>query len=82
MNAPLRNSLWNATQEVLPEEQDKQRHAVRAIASNIIKAPVDEVPLNGPRSWLLDRFRDMRWHQVYDMVEFIAENAIPSNLPE
>ncbi len=91
MDAPLRNSLWNALHITVLRELDGrewvddtfwQFSLLKRVWSDFYKLRLDE--LDGywteERKEFRERFFAAKWYEVYDFVEFIAQN-LPNNHP-
>ena len=79
INDPLRNSIWNLLLWVL-NDWDSLRKAVTLIAREFLKVPLDKVPLyvsmeHRTREWLRTVYFNFEWYEVYNLLEFIAENS-------
>jgi AbiJ N-terminal domain 4 len=77
VNDALRNSLWNLIHSLYESEYKHYWPMVaRHVAKFFRKVPVDELPLRDDecRNWLKNYFFSLPWHQVYDFIEFVADN--------
>lgn len=77
MDKALRNSLWNAILELFePPSGDYVDQLAEAAASEFFKVPKDGLPdgYSGKKRWLKRNYYKIAWHQVYDFVEFAADN--------
>lgn len=82
MDEELRNSLWDVVHEALKTvyERHHQRSfwvkAARSAAIGFFKEPVDSVPGSDAQAhrWLRQRFLTITYLNVYDLIEFFAEN--------
>src|SRR5215471_9306115 len=86
MDAALRNSIWNFISRLLEMPKDERFHirqgdrertrqSVEMIADAILRVPVQDVEYQREVGWLLDRFHELEWHRVYDMLEHVAAGA-------
>jgi hypothetical protein len=76
MNTALRNSLWNFLHSLYESKYDYWIPATKSIGEFFLKVPVDELPYEDHRCmrWLKDHFYQLKWYEVYDLIEFIVEN--------
>lgn len=75
INAPLRNSIWNFIIRVLPEDEGLDRYqAVELIAEHVLRVPTQRVDVHADR-WLLAQVEKMSWAEVYDLLEWVLQNA-------
>ena len=82
MNDALKNSIWNFIRAVLPDPEklgsDPLYKAVEAITIRVLKRPIDEISRDyrsAPRNWLFKRYNELDWADVYDVLEFVLQNA-------
>lgn len=74
--APLKNTIWNLVVSVFGEGDYAWHHSVHFVAQFFFKFPVDSLPTHQPyRTWLKERYFQMPWHEIYDLVEFVVEHA-------
>ncbi len=77
MTEALRNSIWNLLVGAFSAQQGWM-HAARQIAVEFLKRRLDDVPDNGDwhaRRWLGNEFSNLKWEEVYNLLEFVVENA-------
>lgn len=78
VNDALRNSFWNILLKLYEGDYDSDywRRAAKFVAQYFLKLPVDEVPYEDYqcRKWLKGYFYKLKWYEIYDFIEFIAEN--------
>jgi hypothetical protein len=58
------------------------RAVIRSIARDFLKVEVDLVPLTyftSAKKWLFERYGDLQWFEVYDLIEFLVQQN--SNAP-
>ncbi len=80
MDDALRNSLWNyLLKRIFPHNEYQCKLSSRIICEEHFKLPVDTLPPYGPQraGWLRNFFfhKDFSWWQVYNLVDFVAENC-------
>jgi hypothetical protein len=86
MSEPLKNSLWNLvllcfdkSVPITPRGQVTFWEPItRALAVEFFKEPVDSVPLaaaNYAKTWLRERFSELPWYDVYNLVEFLVQRV-------
>jgi len=82
MNDALKNSIWNFIRAVLPDPEHlgpgPLSKSVEAIAIRVLRRPIDEIRRDypsAPRNWLFERYNELGWAEVYDLLEFILQNA-------
>lgn len=90
MDDDLRNGLWNALQIFYWDDGTRYVHAVSDLPSlslllhfiwrDLFKKPVDTIPeyWSGAYQVLRDYFFKCEWNEVYDFIEFVA-NQSPDN---
>ena len=81
----LRTSLWNVILDYLPETRyvrqgilDEARWSVwRSAWRDFLKLPMDEMPDSDSAFavWLKARFLKWEWHEVFDLVECLAQHS-------
>jgi AbiJ N-terminal domain 4 len=77
MNDSLRNSVWNLLYTLYQQgERAYWKMTAKHVAQYFRKVPVDDVPFENYecRQWLRSYFFSLPWYQVYDLIEFIADN--------
>src|SRR5262249_27929524 len=85
MNDALKNSIWNFIREVLPDSENRTHllfTAVRAVAVQVLRRPIDEIRNSSrseSRDWLFDHYGKLQWAGVYDLLEYVVQNA-PASL--
>jgi len=74
MDAPLRNSLWNAIRSRVDTYPSHWHQAASGVARHALKVPVDSFHSseNGSQEWLRTSFFAAPWYAVYDIVEFVV----------
>ncbi|WP_279608901.1 AbiJ-NTD4 domain-containing protein [Burkholderia cepacia] len=78
IDAPLRASLWNVVHTLCESHKDERWVSLaRAMSINVTKTPLDDLPHypSQKRQWVRDCYDDMAWHEVYNFIEFLADNA-------
>src|SRR2546427_13076559 len=82
MNEALKNSIWNFIRSLFPEPNPSTAHVihevVRLITVRVLKRPVDEISTDWSgalRDWLREQYASLTWFEVYDLLEFVVENA-------
>ncbi|HIE1652401.1 AbiJ-NTD4 domain-containing protein [Burkholderia cenocepacia] len=78
IDAPLRASLWNVIYSACETgDNDKWVLLARAMAINVTKTPIDDLPRYAyeKKKWVRDCYDSMKWHDVYNFVEFLADNV-------
>jgi hypothetical protein len=80
MTDALRNSLWNhLLRTIFSAAGDECKRATWVICEQHFMLPGDSLPIYGPQQagWLRNFFfnKDFLWWQVYNLMEFIAENC-------
>jgi hypothetical protein len=77
MNAPLRNSIWNFIDRLIPPKSfgSHQRNTIDMIARDVLRVPVQRVDHNAPVWWLLGHVETMAWAEVYDLLEYAVAHA-------
>ena len=81
MNDDLRNSIWNVIFQILEVHKNYEGHldgAVKVVAKDFLKKPLDEVPYSHTDQlrWLKAVYKDLDWHEVYDLVEFLERVCV------
>ncbi|WP_427311028.1 AbiJ-NTD4 domain-containing protein [Cupriavidus sp. H39] len=77
MGTSLRTSLWNVLHNHFEHKtEDRWRSLARIVAQYFRKTPIDDVPIldRQCREWMKSYFNALQWHEVYNLIEFIAEN--------
>lgn len=80
MNDSLRNSIWNyLLRRIFIKEPNVANHFLLGsefLCAEFIKKPIDELPLNlsSRRAWVKEWFYNLRWFEVYNLLEFIEQN--------
>jgi hypothetical protein len=77
VNDALRNSLWNLLYSMYEAEHHSYWQMVaKHVAQFFRKVPADELPFRDYdcRRWLKTYFFSLPWHEVYDFIEFVADN--------
>jgi len=76
MSDALRNSLWNFIHSQFESRHDYWIPLAKFIAQYFRKTPVDELPYHDYdcREWVKAYFYDLKWYEVYDLVEFLVTN--------
>ncbi len=75
MDAPLRSTIWNLVDSLLPDKNHNTRlhdGAVDLIAANVLRVPTQRVDGSSPIWWLLGEVEKMTWAQVYDLLEYVV----------
>lgn len=75
MSEGLKNSLWNFIDNIIDESPI---NSVVAIGIIFFKHPRHLIPKQfAHRSieWLFQRYSSLEWHDVYNLLEFVAENC-------
>ena len=75
MNEPLRNAVWNFVLHVIAENLVL---ATASIGRGVLKSPVNLIPDHSyydARNWLWNKYQQLFWHQIYDLLEFVVENC-------
>jgi hypothetical protein len=75
MNEPLRNAIWNFILHVIAENLVL---ATASIGRGVLKSPVNLIPDHSyydARNWLWNKYQQLLWHQIYDLLEFVVENC-------
>ena len=76
MTAPLRNTIWNVLASVFGEDDYAWHEQVQFLARFFLKFPVDSLPSHQSyRVWFKERYFQMPWHEVFDLVEFATQRA-------
>ena len=73
----LRNSLWNLLHTLYDHNRkDYWRMVAKHVAQFFRKSPVDELPFRDYdcRKWLKNYFYELKWYEVCDFIEFVANN--------
>lgn len=75
MSDALRNSIWNFVVSLFDDGDAGWWQIAEQSCQFFFKLPVDELPLYNirRREWIKSRLFGMRWYEVYDYVEFVAE---------
>lgn len=72
------NSIWNLLLALVDEWAALDR-AVTLIARDFLKVPLDKVPIgvmqHRTREWLRSIYFDLKWYEVYNLLDFVAQNA-------
>ncbi len=86
MNDALKNSLWNLLYDFFEHANEYWYQLVRNSGQFFFKVPLDDLPYYDQdcRKWLKEIFYKLEWFEVYDFIEFVANNFIhlkkyPSN---
>lgn len=80
MNEALRVSIWNLLLTIINIDgsDGAWQYSLRHLAEYFFKLPTDSVPkgisLRG-REWLRNRYQALEWYEVYNLLEFITQNA-------
>jgi hypothetical protein len=76
MNDALRNSLWNYLHSLFESQYEYWRSFARSLANHFRKTPVDDLPYydHDCRKWVKEYFYSLKWHEVYDIIEYVTEN--------
>jgi hypothetical protein len=76
MSDALRNSLWNYLHSLFKSEHNYWIPLAKWIAQFFRKVPVDELPYDDHRcrQWVKAYFLSLKWHEVYDLIEFVVDN--------
>ena len=78
MTDALRNSLWNYLVRTIFVGDIYENHAraTRKICEFVFKKPVDDLPAldHQYQAWLKRMFFSSKWHEIYNLIEFIAIN--------
>jgi hypothetical protein len=79
MSNDLRNSLWNYLLNTIYNQSSNYGPATETFCERFFKLPLDTLPSfpSDMRDWLRVRFFDsnFQWYQVYNLMEFIANNC-------
>ena len=76
MSDSLRHTIWNLIFSLFEYDEAKWYSVTNFLAQFFLKFPADGIPTHlSRREWLKNRFYEMRWHEVYDFVEFFSENV-------
>lgn len=73
----LRNSLWNVLHTLYDHSRkDYWIMVAKHVAQFFRKSPVDELPFRDYecRRWLKNYFYELKWYEVYDFIDFVANN--------
>jgi hypothetical protein len=73
MNDGLRNSIWNYLLDII---KGNAIDAVSKIGGYFMKQPKHTIDFDfevDAVKWLWFRYQKLEWHQVYDLVEYVAE---------
>jgi hypothetical protein len=79
MNDELRNTIWNFIDWVIRREGGRSLTApIQFIGAHFFKAACHQIP-NGSfyeaQDWFWERYREMLWYGVYDLLEFVIEHS-------
>ena len=84
INTELRNSLWNVMLTWLENEQFRRSGGVERLRNRLVveffKLPLDEMCNYTAEVWIKKQFYSLKWHGVYDFVEFLVQNEECSKL--
>lgn len=71
----LRNGLWSSFYDTV-YARDNYWHFLQALWRRFYRVPVDTIPraYSDSLKVMRDSFYEMRWFNVYDFIEFIAQN--------
>ncbi|KWN14372.1 hypothetical protein WT83_18165 [Burkholderia territorii] len=78
IDAPLRASLWNIVYALCDTQKDERWVLLaRAMSINVTKTPIDDLPNFAfqKKQWVRDCYDSMEWHEVYNFIEFLVDNA-------
>ncbi|MBI4708355.1 MAG: hypothetical protein HY761_10615 [Candidatus Omnitrophica bacterium] len=76
MSDALRNSLWNLLYDCFEHRNEYWCQFVTCTGKFFFKVPVDDLPYHDNRCmlWLKQKYYKLEWHEVYDFIEFVADN--------
>jgi hypothetical protein len=82
MDADLRNGLWNVIREsfIFLLDTDGRYRLYPAIWRDYFKISLDDMPKN-PYESVRDEAMRCAWHELYDLMEFLATWAVPRYQP-
>lgn len=78
IDGSLRASLWNVIHALCETKLDeKWALLARSVSINVTKTPLDDLPhyASQKKKWMRDRYDRMEWHEVYNFIEFLVDNA-------
>ena len=75
MSDALRNSIWNFIVSLFDDGDSGWWRIAELSCQFFFKAPIDELPVYNirRREWIKARLWGMRWYEVYDFAEFVAD---------
>jgi hypothetical protein len=83
MSDELKSSIWNfIIKTIFAVRPEHWPSSVKVIAERFYKVPLDVLQHSTPsdhRGWLRSRFFEAPWYEVYNLIEFIAENCKKMN---
>ncbi len=75
ISVPLRNSIWNYLyQKFLNDDYTVCWNFVSLLCVNVFKEPIDTLPSgyqNRLTTWIKKIYFDLKWFEVYNLIEFI-----------
>lgn len=78
IDIPLSASLWNVIYALFESpDYSKWVRLARALSISFTKTPIDDLPYHPyqQKQWVRDRYDEMEWYEVYNLVEFLADSA-------
>jgi hypothetical protein len=78
IDVPLGASLWNVIYALFETpDYSKWVRLARALSISFTKTPIDDLPYHPyqQKQWVRERYDEMEWYEVYNLVEFLADSA-------
>jgi len=76
MNDRLRSGIWNLVSRIVARDSDGgQSRVIEYVAERCLSVPRQNVPYPGAQTWLLQRVQKMSWGEVYELLEFVVDDA-------
>jgi hypothetical protein len=75
INDRLRGAIWNVINLIIPDVGTPEYQGVLAVTLQVLSVPVQNIKEYAPKLWLLDRYRELKWPLIYDLLEYLVGAA-------